>query len=499
MKTLLFFLFLPMITFSQAPNLEWIRVMGGTEGEVIDNLAVTSDGGYIAAGYSTSSTITGTTTPGSADIYIIKLAANGATQWETAIGGSLSENAAGIVQTPDGGYVVGGTTYSEDGDAFTDNPSVDFWLVKLNNSGQILWQHRYGSISGAEEARQMIATPDGGYLLVGLTAYATTDEVPDYHGNYDFYVVKTDANGIMEWQRIYGGSGDDQAYGAAVMADGNFAILGHTASTNGDVTGMHGCYDSWLLKLDTMGNMLWQKTIGTPSCELPHAVKATPDGGLAYAGDKGSNAMIVKTDADGNVQWEQYYGGSGWDSAYAIDVTSDGGYIVTGYMSIPDGVVALAEGTGMTWTFKLDGNGNIKWQKRLGGTGTNEIGFAVKEVAPWQYLVAGNTDSTDGNMVGNSGQLDLFIAKLVMPGLDTANLDFQNIVLYPNPSSNLFTIQLPAGHPAEKCVAIAADGRIISLNVKNGNTVDVSKLTAGLYFIQVESAGKIFSSKIIKE
>jgi hypothetical protein len=225
------------------------------------------------------------------------------------------------------------------------------------------------------------------------------------------------------WQKILGGSSDDYAFSIQQTPDGGYIVAGYTESNDGDVKGNHENGDFWIVKLDKDGNIEWQKTLGGSNWDWAFSVQQTPDGGYIVAGFTWSNdgdvsgnhgsldAWIVKLDKDGNIEWQKTLGGSGNDWATSVQQTTDGGYIVAGGTYSTDGVIRGNHGSLDAWVVKLDGNGNMQWQKALGGSGSDSA-WSVQQTTDGGYIVAGFTKSNDGDVTGNHGSADFWVVKL---------------------------------------------------------------------------------------
>src|SRR5665213_612812 len=263
------------------------------------------------------------------------------------IGGTSNDFANSLIQTSDGGYAIAGYTWSTDGDANRsfNRYSADFWVIKLSASDTIQWQFTYGGYSD-DIANSICQTSDGGYMVAGLTE-SHDDEVTNFKGKSDFWVIKIDTSGVLQWQKTYGGSGDDGANSVIQTQDGGFLIAGFTDSPDSDVVGLHLDYfgdttmDYWVVKTNDTGAIEWQKCYGGAYADFATSVIQTHDGGYAVAGfsDQGPDSngyynsydyWVVKIDTGGNIQWQNRYGGSDDDLAYSILQTHDGGYIVAG-------------------------------------------------------------------------------------------------------------------------------------------------------------------------
>ncbi len=258
----------------------------------------------------------------------------------------------------------------------------DFWIVKLDRSGIIQWHKSLGG-HRAEEARSVQQTADGGYIVAGSTR-SNDGDVSGNHGfewPTDSWIVKLDASGTIQWQKCLGGSKTERANSIQQTADGGYIVAGYTDSNDGDVSGNHGDDDSWIVKLDESGSIQWQKSLGGSEWEKPYSIQQTTDGGYIVAASTRSNDgdvsgyhgegdnWIVKLDGLGTIQWQKSLGGSEWENPYSIQQTTDGGYIVAGSTMSNDGDVSGYHGQVDSWIVKLDESGGIQWQKSLGGSG----------------------------------------------------------------------------------------------------------------------------------
>jgi hypothetical protein len=354
----------------------------------------------------------------------VKLDSVGNILWLKCLGGSLYDEANSVQQTADGGYIVAGDTNSTDGDVSGNHGARDAWVVKLDNIGNIQWQKCLGG-SMNDFAFSVQQTADGGYIVAGDTN-STDGNVSGNHGNYDSWVVKLDNIGNIQWQRCLGGSRNEEANSIQQTADGGYIVAGDTNSTDGDVSGNHGNYDFWVVKLDSIGNIRWQKCLGGSSYEYGLSTQQITDGGYIVAGITNSNDgdvsgnhggedyWVVKLDGSGNIRWKKCLGGSRNDEAISIQQTTDGGYIVAGPSDSNDGDVSGNHGNADSWVVKLDRFGNIQWQKCLGGSAYDDS-WTIRQTADERYIAAGLTFSNDGDVSGNHGSGDAWAVKLDAP------------------------------------------------------------------------------------
>ena len=347
----------------QPPEIEWQRCLGGTGNDNGVRIRPTNDGGYILLGSTRSNNGQVTGYHGENDIWVVKLNAAGTLQWQRALGGTLNESPGDIQFANDGGYFISGGTLSSNGDVSGFRGGSDGWLVKLSASGVMEWQRPYGG-TGDESFRESIVLPDGGLILVGQSS-STDGDVTMNQGSADFWVVHTDASGEILWQKSYGGTGLDQGRSICLAPDG-FIVQGVTSSNNGDVSGMHGVEDIWVIRINGQGDLQWQRCLGGSAQEWSSNVIQAVDGGFIVAGATESN--------NGDV--------SG----------SNGGW-------------------GDGWLVKLDDDGAIVWQRTFGGSGGEGVG-----VFPAQggngYLLLDGTDSNDGDVNGQPLLSDIWLLRV---------------------------------------------------------------------------------------
>ena len=426
-----FFILIANILFAQSPAIEWQKCLGGGYGDYAHSIEPTSDGGYIVAGYSGSNDGDISGHHGSLnvnDFCVMKLSNTGAIQWQKSLGGSGEDRASAIHQTPDGGYIVAGSAGSNDGDVAPHiGFSMDFWLVKLSSTGSIQWQKSMGG-SLNEYCYSVELTNDGGYILAGMTESNDRD-VSGNNGLRDYWIVKVNSLGNMQWQKCLGGSNDDEAMSVKQTTDGGYIVTGVSQSNDGNVTGHHGNSDHWVVKLNNVGSIQWQKSLGGSDLDWGWAIEQTTDGGYVEAGASrsvdgditghhstagGEDFWMVKLSSTGNIQWQKSLGGTFADLSYCIKTTTDGGYIIAGSSESEDGDVTCHIMYSDFWVVKLNSSGIIEWEKIMGGNSIDEI-YSVQPTSDGGYILAGLTASSNisgyhPNLTSEAG--DFLIVKL---------------------------------------------------------------------------------------
>lgn len=509
LKSILYIVSLQIIlgvgcTWAQAPEIEWQKNLGGSEGETAKSIQPTTDGGYIVAG--TSSSINGDVTGnhGSSDFWITKLNSSGGIEWQKSLGGSSEDQAQSIKQTVDNGYVVAGFSSSNDGDVGGNQGNYDFWIVKLSPAGALQWQKSLGG-SESDTAYDISQTDDGGYLVLG-TSSSIDGDVTGNHGFADYWLVKLNANGNMEYQNSYGGSGFDIALKIEATTDGGHILVGNSSSNDGDVTGHQGNGDYWIVKITQTGSLQWQKTLGGSEGDYGNSIRQAPEGGYIVAGSSYSNDgdvtgnhgsgdyWIVKLSQTGNLEWQKSLGGSGEDIAQDIQVVA-GGYIVIGGVESSDGDITGYQGSVDYWTVKLNEMADIQWQKTLGGSSFDE-GWSIEQTNDNGFIVAGGSYSNDGDVTGNQGGSDYWIVKLEPDPLGVGEFNNQ-INIYPNPVSDVLNFQ--ANEPIKAVLVFNQLGQKVmdSVHDEMGVQLNISALPTNLYFVVVETGRASETYKII--
>ena len=335
------------------PYEEWNRTYGGFIAETAYSVQQTSDGGYITAGVSCSTSAT-------CDFFIVKTNSSGHEQWNHTFGGAGDDRAYSVLQTSDGGYLI------------TGYMAYDAWLMKLNSSGNQVWSRAI--YSGT--ARSVKETSDGGYIVAGYT---------NSIGGYDkAWLVKTNSSGYGLWNKTYGGTSPDYAYSVQQTSDGGYIFAGDTSSFG------FGRDDAWLVKTDSSGNEQWNKTFGGAGLDYARSVQQTSDGGYILAGDTSSfgsgstDAWLIKTNSSGHEQWNHTFGGVGDDSAYSVLETLDGGYALAGDTG------SFESGRNDAWLVKTNSSGHEQWNHTFGGT-NYDYAYSVQQTSDGGYILAGVT------------------------------------------------------------------------------------------------------------
>lgn len=367
--------------FPQAPDTSWTKTFGGSNIDVGYSVQQTSDNGYIITGYTRSfGTISGR------NVWLIKTDASGNQLWNKTFGGNNDEEGNAVQQTSDGGYIIAGYTKS------LGVGLNDVYLIKTDTAGNLVWSKTFGGTQD-EEAYSVQQTTDGGYIITGATSSFGA-------GSRDVWLIKTDQNGNDIWKKTLGGMSSDGARFIQQTSDGGFIITGWTYSLGPGAVG-----NVLLIKTDSLGNQTWFKAFGGTDVDRGYCVKQLSEGGYIITGYTASTGaglddmLIIKTDSNGNTIWEKTYGGSGRDYGNCILQTIDGGYVVAGY------TLSFGAGSEDVWIVKTDSSGNQQWMKTLGGA-QSDIGYFMNYTSDGGLIVTGHTLSF------GAGVHDVWLIKL---------------------------------------------------------------------------------------
>ena len=395
MKHIYIFTLLFISTVIQAQEIEWQNTIGGNNTDYLQDIDQTTDGGYILGG-SSSSDISGDkeeNSIGQLDYWVVKLNNIGEIECQNTIGGSSFDRLRAISQTIDGGYILGGFSFSDQsGDKDENsNGASDYWVIKLDDMGEIEWQNTIGG-NGNEEFTTLQQTADGGYIIGGHSGSGISgDKTEELIGERDYWILKLDATGEIEWQNTIGGDQEDHLEAIVQTDDGGYIIGGKSESNiSGDKTeNSNGDFDYWVLKLDATGNIEWQNTIGANNHDDLESIDKTIDGGYILGGysdsdatgDKSENSLgsddywVVKVNAVGEVVWENTIGGASQEELYYISQRNDGNFVLGGFSSsnISEDKTEDSIGGFDYWVLMLNNQGDIIWQNTIGGSSSDVL------------------------------------------------------------------------------------------------------------------------------
>lgn len=438
---LILFLFAALNSFSQAPEISWQKTIGGNLNDLPKKIIQTSDNGFIIAG-SSNSEISGYKTEncyGYIDFWIVKLDSNGTFEWEKTIGGSLYDELISIIETNEGDFILAGSSSSNiSNDKSEDSRGeIDYWIVKINASGLIIWDKTYGG-TGVDKISTIQKTSDNGFIVGGYSnSNISGDKTENSKGSFDYWVIKINDNGQMMWQKTIGGSNNDELKSIIQLIDGSYILAGLSFSNiSGDRTISNSNFqDAWLVKLSNFGTIIWQENYNVEDFSK---LISTSDGNFILSGSNylSSNALrteqsyqfkslIFKINPNGDVIWnhsEQYNGGD----CIATDVieASDGYYYTSNSTELTDNAVIS----------KLDFDGNLIWFKNF-STQSNEYIYSLSNTTDQAIicLIKSNANNFGDKTEDSFGLSDYWVVKLQPSNLNNTIKEQFNFEVFPNP------------------------------------------------------------------
>jgi len=361
-----------LITY-EGPTEEWSKTYGGSGFDSCYSLDITSDGGVILSGETSSYGAVN-------DIWLIKTDSSGNQEWYKTFGGEFEDWSNSVIETNDGGFILSSNTYVD------DTRLYDGCIIKTDSVGNEEWIKYFGGTEW-DLCDVIIQLSDGSYIIAGET-YSFSD-------SGEAWLIKTDSYGNEIWNKTYGGIYEEWANSIQETSDGGVIIA---------CTGYFGesrLYDGWLIKTDAEGNEEWNKYYGGDGFDFILDVKQNNNDGYILSGITRSfgsdftSAWLLCLDSNGNEQWNQIIGESHYEYyGYSVDICNDGGYVMSAKST------HLSTGLSDLKVIKTDNLGNILWINTLGSIGY-DYGFTIKQSSDDGYIISGQSDSYgDGSMDG---------------------------------------------------------------------------------------------------
>lgn len=452
------FLLISLPGASQAFGTIWQNRIGGNLDDMLQSITPTMDGGCLIVGESDSGISGDKTVPyiGGGNVWLVKLDANGSTiEWQRTLGGAGLGQVATVLQTQDGGFVVGGTT-NEGGFGWEN-----YWLVKLDGDGTDVWEHYYGG-SYRDILRGVCPTADGGYLMCGRSSSDSSGvKTADCLGGIDYWLLKVDASGeTIEWQTTIGGAGDDDAFDVIQLIDGGYAVAGRSRSNSSAFKSENciGDWDYWIVSLTENGTIEWENTLGGLGVDYLFCVREDPTGGLLLAGssdspisaDKsedpigGLDYWLIKMSLQGEMEWQNTIGGDEDDSAHDVQYM-DGHWYVVGSSSsgVSGDKTEICRGAADYWLIDVSATSELLCQRTIGGN-YDDLGSSIA-TSPAGLLIGGTSssmvtyDQAEPSLGGYDYWMLLVDASACLEGVQEL---YPNLALvYPTPTRDVVHIR----------------------------------------------------------
>ncbi len=419
---------------------------------------------------------------GERDVWLIKTDAFGKEEWNKTFGGESFDEGNSVQQTRDRGYIIAGTKTVSDG-------SWHIWLIKTDLNGNEEWNKTFGG-DNVDQGYSVRQTRDGGYIILGSNTSLS--------GGFDldFWLIKTNSSGNVEWNRVYGGSGQEWARKVVPTLDGGYVMIGDTKSFG------EGNRDIYLVKTDLAGKEEWSKTYGGVFADHGNSVRQTKDNGYILTGlhalrpfDDGRGRellWIIKTDIAGNIEWQEKLGDEN-DNGQDVLQTKDGGYII------------LGKSGGDIWLIRYDNLGNYIWDKFITGI----RGESIQHTTNAGYIISGMTSSYGANWT------DLVMVEINTDSLSIVNVDeddneftpqdFSLAQNYPNPFNPTTEIRYSIPQSGDVSLVIYSItgqeiARLVDDNQAGGDysvAWDASSVSSGIYFYRLQAGDFVQTRKML--
>lgn len=413
-------------------ELQWLKTFGGSGIDQATGIVEAADGNYVIIGssYSNDGDLSGIKNGVDSDFWALKLSKEGNIIWNKVYGGEDDELATGITLTSDGGYAISGYSRSDNCFDGSNGGFHDFWILKIDGNGNEVWCQNYGYL-GSDQATSIIETKEEDILVTGfLDVSASGGEGNEnrgsngtLHGVGEYWSIKMDSEGAFFWKRYFGGTNNDRSYDVIQTNDSGFIVIGASESDDFDISDSKGSYDFWAIKIGAGGSLQWTKSFGGTEIDVAYSITATSDGNFLIAGDSRSfdtdvsenygnaDMWLIKMSPSGNLIWEKNFGGAEFDSAKDIIPISDGNYLITGSSRSSNGDASANNGQNDAWCIVVDGNGEMVFEKNLGGSSL-DFSEAALYASDGSVVIVGNTESNDGDINSNKGIKDFLVFKL---------------------------------------------------------------------------------------
>lgn len=492
------------------------KCFGGTKDERTFGPQLTSDGGLLLVGTTNSDDgdVAGLHDT-LQDVWVAKLDAAWNIEWQRCLGGSQVDFGFQGFEAGNG-YMIVSYTSSNDGDVSGNHGDLDYWVVRLNMAGEIVWQKTIGGLSADHVQFSTLATD----LSVVIAGYSDSNDgdFGENKGGLDVWITKVDTLGSIVWNKNYGGSDDDIGEVINRCSDGGYIVAAASSSSDGNVDGCDSTFNTWVVRLDANGDLLWQKCLGGSDAEQGVNAMEASDGSIValsftasndgdVSGNHGSwDYWLTRLDSQGNLLWQKCYGGSDIEFPLGLMETPAHHFILGGFTYSMDGQVTGNAGSSDGWLVEADENGNLTWAQCAGGTGS-EVMWMVCFLDSSTMLFSGTTDSNDGDVSGNHGANDIWLIKYSLTTTVSSINHPPPLMLrvLTNPVADQLDISLTAASPAMVRVNLINEAGQLVIMKNNVQAVageltlslDCSLLPSGFYHLLVGNETVLQQEKIV--
>ncbi len=495
--------------YSQAPTIQWNNILGGNGEDYSAKTIQTTQGNYISVGVTTSTVGELPNYNGNWDSWVTKTDPNGNFVWKKTIGGSLDDHIFDVIQSNDNNFIACGYNSSSDGDLSSipfSNDSSGLWILKFDDNGTILWQIRTGGKGGFFNSK-IIESPNG-QLNIFTRAYAQSSIVPIHYGSInksDIVYFLLSSSGSIIQQKTFGGSEDEYLADVSATNDGGFAVLTTSFSNDYDISNhIDSIYNpnSWVFKIDSIGNLLWEKSFINYSLDYANrAIECLDNGNIIFTHEKDSltqniptDGTVIMIDSQGNFIWKKDFGGSSYDIISEIVEYGSNEILLIGATWSNELIVNSSNGG--IWLVDIDMQGDIQWQNTYNFSGTYGAHYKATKTSDNGFILATSRQSINWGCCPDATNIK-FSGLTV--GIQENQFNNNAFSIYPNPANDIIHINTSISLTNESYSIINTLGQTV-LNgklEKYHTTIDVQELPSGFYSLQIGKQKK--SYKLIRE
>ncbi|MCT8340591.1 T9SS type A sorting domain-containing protein [Flavobacteriaceae bacterium TK19130] len=511
-----------IVNLLYAQDVLWEKSYGGAHGDYLYDAQSTADFGFILAGSSVSEKSGNKQEKGygGLDYFIWKMDEQGSLDWQKTYGGPGSDFLQKIITTRDGGFLLAGTSDSAKGGLKKDDPygMGDFWVVKLNADGSEQWQRTIGGVS-ADILKTAMELPEGGYLLAGSSSSPKSKaKKTKNQGNKDYWVIKLDSAGEVEWESSFGGKYVDEIEAVCSAPDKGFYLLGYSNSPDGPLKAAKnlGGGDYWLIRIDKLGNLIWEKAFGGEGDDHPYAMLRRKNGNILVGGisstksgamkqaanSKGTDFWVFEMDNESGIVWEETYDIGEYDVLSSMEENNDRTVLLAGYAKSENVGRRASDSRGINdyVAIKIKPDGKEKWRQEIGSKGEDVLKRLI-ETRGGGYLMAGTSSGAiSGERNSKQGRSDFWVVKLGDEDKDK-NEEVSFVEAFPNPTDRFTNIIITEDFERGTAFLYDINGRQLQQYELTGRTlpVDLRNLPMGIYLVKVKTDIGESSVKIIKK